>query len=514
MSSGSDARVVAGRYQLRRQLGRGGMGVVWQAWDPELERDVAIKEVLLPEELTDDERQEMHFRTRREARSAAKLSHPSIITIHDVLDFEDHPWIVMELVNGTTLDQVLKDQGPLPPDRVAAIAHALLDALQMAHRQHVIHRDIKPGNVMLAEGGRVILTDFGIATIDGETTITRTGTLVGSPEFMAPERLQQENSDTPSDLWSLGVTMYAATEGQSPFKRDTVTAAISAVMSAPVPPPQRAGPLTPIMLSMLDRDPARRLAAPQAAQLLASSAPAPAMGTPSGANPTLAASGPTPPAGATSHQPPGAPNGATRAGTSAAGGSNKRKVYVVAGAIVAALLVGAAVTVWAVTRPAEYQLYVTGDYSFEYPTDWEVSEDGDGRTTVSHPDSREEITFEVDNYEPDESDPVDEIETKADGDWGTTDEKGYELEERKHVHGGYLPDHVTAAQWVYRYVNDEQENSDRYTMRYQMHAEYDSGSLAAVWLDWDLPERQSGEYQDIIGDVNRSLRPAYEEYGF
>ncbi|MBB4929779.1 serine/threonine protein kinase [Lipingzhangella halophila] len=536
MTSGSDTRVVAGRYQIQRQLGRGGMGVVWQAWDPELEREVAIKEVLLPEELTPDERREMHFRTRREARSAAKLSHPSIITIHDVLDFEDHPWIVMELVDGKPLDKMLKESGPLPPERVATIAKALLDSLLLAHSKGVIHRDIKPGNVMLTDNERVILTDFGIATIDGETTITRTGALIGSPEYMAPERLQQESSDAPSDIWSLGVTLFAATEGQSPFKRETVTASISAVLSAPIPPPQRAGPLTPLLMGMLDRDPARRLAAPQAAQLLTASMPTQAMGPPSGTNPSLAptAGMPPPTQYPPGHQPPPqqyppgqqpppqqypphagqpGPNGPVDpngppSGSAAAGGNNKRKVYMVAGAIAAALVLGVASAAWAATRPetSEYQLYGSGDYSFEYPVDWDVSEDDDGRATASHPDSREEISFVVDSYEPERTNPRTEIEEKSEGEWETTDWDGYEMEDLQRTQQDYLPDRWKAATWVFRYTNDDRDHPNRYSVRHQVHVESDWDDTA-VWLRWDLPEGQETEYQDVIEHVNRSLRP-------
>ncbi|WP_393916626.1 serine/threonine-protein kinase [Halostreptopolyspora alba] len=515
MTSGPQARVVAGRYQLQRQLGRGGMGVVWQAWDPELEREVAIKEVLLPEELTPEERTEMHARTRREARSAAKLTHPSIITIHDVLDFEEHPWIVMELVSGQALNKVLKERGSLPPERVSAIARSLLDALLLAHSKGVIHRDIKPGNVMLADNGRVILTDFGIATIEGETSITRSGALVGSPEYMAPERLQQESAEASSDLWSLGATLYAATEGQSPFKRDTVTASISAVMSAPVPPPQHAGPLAPILMGMLDRDPANRLTAQQASQLLAMSVPTGSMAPPTGANPTMAATGAMPPPNQQYppqhpqfgvNGPPG-PNGAN-GGPAAAGGSNKRKVYAVVAAAAAVLVLVAAVALWAITRPAEteYRLYQSSGISFEYPADWTAEED-EGRITVTHHNTLEEISFTASSYTPDEENPVDEMETKSDGDWETTDEDGYEEETLERVDQDYLPDSWTAAEWVYRYVHDDAEHPNRYSVRRQLHYEQDFGGVEAVWLRWDLPEEQATEYQGIIGHVNRSLRP-------
>ncbi|WP_052745554.1 serine/threonine-protein kinase [Allosalinactinospora lopnorensis] len=510
MTSGSDTRVVADRYHLRRRLGRGGMGVVWQAWDPELEREVAIKEVLVPEGLSPEEREEAHARTRREARSAARLSHRSIITIHDVFDFGDHPWIVMELITGRALDTALKENGPLPPEQVASMASSLLDALLLAHSKGVVHRDIKPGNVMLADDKRVILTDFGIATIDGETAITRTGALIGSPEYMAPERLQQESSETPSDIWSLGATLFAAVEGQSPFKRETVTASISAVLSAPIPQPQRAGPLAPLLMGMLDRDVTRRLGASQAAQLLTAATPA-APHQPTGANPAMAtpAGGmlpptqqypPSPPMGPPGHQPgPGGFPEPAKTG-------NKRKVYTVlaaAGALVLLIAIGA---VWAAKRPldTEYRLHAADHFSFEYPEDWTVEEDDD-RITVTHPDTREEIFFVIDSYSPDEDHPVDEIEEKSDGDWETADLDGYERLSLETVDGDYLPESWSAATWEYRHTDEDQDHPDRHRLRHQIHREGAIGR-EAVWLSWDLPEGQYSRHKRIIEHVNRSLR--------
>ncbi|MDT0327930.1 serine/threonine-protein kinase [Nocardiopsis lambiniae] len=260
MSSNSDnERVVANRYVLRRELGRGGMGVVWEAFDPSLDRAVAIKQVLLPDHFTDSERSDAHARVRREARSAARISHPSVITIHDVFDFEDDPWVVMELVEGGSLQDLLDERGTLDVDTVAEIAKALLKAVQAANAAGVLHRDIKPGNIMMSSDGRVILTDFGIATMEGGPSITRTGALIGSPEYMPPERLEGGPAEHRGDLWSIGVTLFAAVEGLSPFRRDSITAAIAAVLSAPPPPMRRAGRLTPVISGLLERDPDRRL---------------------------------------------------------------------------------------------------------------------------------------------------------------------------------------------------------------------------------------------------------------
>ncbi|MCK9872588.1 serine/threonine protein kinase [Nocardiopsis dassonvillei] len=260
MSSNSDSeRVVADRYVLRRELGRGGMGVVWQAFDPTLDRDVAIKQVLLPDHFTDAERADAHGRVRREARSAARISHPTVITIHDVFEYDGNPWVVMELVEGGSLQDRLDERGALPPDEVAEIAESLLRAVRAANAAGVLHRDIKPGNIMTSLDGRVILTDFGIATMEGGPSITRTGALIGSPEYMPPERLAGGPAEHRGDLWSIGVTLFAAVEGASPFRRDSITAAIAAVMSAPLPPMTRAGWLEPLISGLLERDPDRRL---------------------------------------------------------------------------------------------------------------------------------------------------------------------------------------------------------------------------------------------------------------
>lgn len=283
-SNGGGERLVANRYVLRRELGRGGMGIVWQAHDPELHRDVAIKQVLLPGHFTPAEREDAHARVRREARSAARVSHPTVITIHDVFEWEDSPWVVMELVEGGSLSQMLDREGSLAPDLVAQIGDSLLRAVHHANEVGVLHRDVKPGNIMMSTDGRVVLTDFGIATIEGGPSITRTGALVGSPEYMAPERLEGGEAEHRNDLWSIGVTLYAAVEGRSPFNRDTITAAIAAVVSGPVPPMERAGWLEPVISGLLERDPDRRLTVEQALHLLSTrGAGAHARHAPSGA---------------------------------------------------------------------------------------------------------------------------------------------------------------------------------------------------------------------------------------
>ncbi|GAB2499161.1 serine/threonine-protein kinase [Nocardiopsis aegyptia] len=269
MSSNSDSEhIVADRYVLRRELGRGGMGVVWEAFDPSLDRVVAIKQVLLPDHFTDEERADAHARVRREAQSAARISHPSVITIHDVFQFEGDPWVVMELVEGGSLQEMLTAHGPLDLETAAAVAESLLKAVRAADAAGVLHRDIKPGNIMMSSDGRVILTDFGIATMEGGPSITRTGALIGSPEYMPPERLEGGPAEHRGDLWSIGVTLFAAVEGTSPFRRDSITAAIAAVMSAELPPMTSAGWLRPVIEGLLERDPDRRLTTGEALDLL------------------------------------------------------------------------------------------------------------------------------------------------------------------------------------------------------------------------------------------------------
>src|SRR5256714_6454857 len=212
-----DGTTVAGRYRLGHSLGVGGMGRVWLARDEVLRREVAIKEIALPFGLSEDEREELRLRTLREARAAARLSHPNVVQIYDVIPGEEQPWIVMEYVPARSLLQVVEERGPLPVEQVALVGLAILSALAAANRAGVLHRDIKPSNVLVGDDGRVVLTDFGSAVLDDtEGTITRTGLVLGSPEYIAPERARTGISTPESDLWSLGATLYTAVEGRSP----------------------------------------------------------------------------------------------------------------------------------------------------------------------------------------------------------------------------------------------------------------------------------------------------------
>ncbi|MBN6054168.1 protein kinase, partial [Nonomuraea sp. RK-328] len=260
-------REVGGRYRLIEPLGEGGMGVVWRAHDRLLDRTVAVKEVRYTG-VGDDKRADLNRRTIREARAAGRLDHPSVVVIHDVVEEDGRPWIVMQLVPSRSLAQVLGEQGPLPVERVALIGERVLGALRAAHATGVLHRDVKPENVLLAHDGRVVLTDFGIATLEAEPGLTATGGLVGTPAYMPPERLNGEPARPESDLWSLGATLYAAVEGAPPYRRDSWAATVAAILRDNPAPPVRAGALTPVIMGLLSRDPAARIPAGEAAHLL------------------------------------------------------------------------------------------------------------------------------------------------------------------------------------------------------------------------------------------------------
>ncbi|MFI6923799.1 protein kinase [Nonomuraea spiralis] len=262
------AGIVGGRYRLLRTIGQGGMGTVWQAHDEVLGRDVAVKEVLPPPDLTDPEREVFAVRTFREARAAGRVAHPGVAAVYDVLEEGGHPWIVMQLVHSRTLGETVRADGPLPPRKVAAIGLQLLEALRAAHAAGVLHRDVKPDNVLLTEDGRAVLTDFGIATTEDEAPVTRTGVLIGTPAFMAPERAAGGQARSASDLWSLGVTLYMAVEGHSPFHREHALATLGAVLHAEPEPLARAGVLAPVLLGLLRKNPSERMSLEEAEQRL------------------------------------------------------------------------------------------------------------------------------------------------------------------------------------------------------------------------------------------------------
>ncbi|TCC65675.1 serine/threonine protein kinase [Kribbella pittospori] len=264
----AEHRLLAGRYRLLDPLGRGGMGVVWRARDELLGRPVAVKEVLVPQELPEEERDVLRRRTLREARSAARLTHPSVVMMYDVVEEDGRPWLVMELVPSRTLAQVCRERGRLPWREVAGIGLEVLAALQAAHPAGVLHRDVKPSNVLLADDGRVVLTDFGIASLEGDGSLTRSGALLGSPAFIAPERVRARGVGPESDLWSLGATLYTAVEGRPPFDRGSALPTLAAAVTEPPDPAQFAGPLWPVIEGLLRKDPAERMSAAEATRLL------------------------------------------------------------------------------------------------------------------------------------------------------------------------------------------------------------------------------------------------------
>ncbi|MFG1883063.1 protein kinase [Micromonospora sp. NPDC049102] len=261
-------QLIADRYRLVRPLGQGGMGRVWLARDEMLHRDVAIKELVASPGLPDGERREMRERSMREARAVARLGHVNVVRVFDVLHSGDDPWIVMELVPSRSLQEVLTAEGPMSASRAARIGLGVLAALRAAHRAGVLHRDVKPANVLLAHDGRVVLTDFGLATLPGDPRMTQTGMVLGSPAFLAPERATDGTVGPAADLWSLGATLYAAVEGRTPYQRSSSIATLAALVTEPPPQAQRAGQLTPLLEGLLRREPNQRISGEEAERLL------------------------------------------------------------------------------------------------------------------------------------------------------------------------------------------------------------------------------------------------------
>ncbi|WP_187281300.1 serine/threonine-protein kinase [Nonomuraea sp. C10] len=256
-------RVIDGRFELVERLGGGGMGLVWRAWDQALHREVALKEVRPPDPALGDpdpaRDRELRARVLREARALARLNHPHVVTIHHIVDTgeDGFPWLVMELVTGGSLQDRLSD-GPMGPAETARLGREVLSALRAAHAVGILHRDVKPGNVLLRPDGGSVLTDFGIAAVRESPGLTATGSFIGSPEYMAPERINGHEGDPASDLWSLGMLLYVAVEGRHPLRRATPLATLAAVLNQDVPAPERAGGLTPVLFALLNRDPAAR----------------------------------------------------------------------------------------------------------------------------------------------------------------------------------------------------------------------------------------------------------------
>ncbi|MFJ8462946.1 serine/threonine-protein kinase [Streptomyces swartbergensis] len=252
-------RLLAGRYRLGEVLGRGGMGTVWRAEDETLGRTVAVKELRFPSNIDEEEKRRLITRTLREAKAIARIRNNSAVTVYDVVQEDDRPWIVMELVEGKSLAEVIREDGLLKPKRAAEVGLAVLDVLRSAHREGILHRDVKPSNVLIAEDGRVVLTDFGIAQVEGDPSITSTGMLVGAPSYISPERARGHKPGPAADLWSLGGLLYAAVEGAPPYDKGSAIATLTAVMTEPLEEPKNAGPLRDVIHGLLTKDPAKRL---------------------------------------------------------------------------------------------------------------------------------------------------------------------------------------------------------------------------------------------------------------
>ncbi|MFF1417247.1 serine/threonine-protein kinase [Streptomyces sp. NPDC058280] len=250
--------VLAGRYRLGESIGSGGMGKVWRAHDEVLHRTVAVKELTAGRYVSEADRAVLHQRTQKEARAAARITHPGVVTVHDVLNHDGRPWIVMQYVDGPSLADKAKESGRIGSREAARIGLEVLGALRAAHAAGVLHRDVKPGNVLLARDGGVLLTDFGIAAIEGDSTITRTGELVGSIDYLAPERVRGGDPGPASDLWSLGATLYTAVQGNSPFRRTSPISTMQAVVTEEPRYPDQAGPLAPVIAALLCKDPEGR----------------------------------------------------------------------------------------------------------------------------------------------------------------------------------------------------------------------------------------------------------------
>ncbi|MCX5381508.1 serine/threonine-protein kinase [Streptomyces sp. NBC_00091] len=280
-------KALGGRYRVTEMIGRGGMGVVARAVDEVLGREVAVKLLRAYTDASPAELADLRTRMQREAQAAARIRHGGVVTVHDVTEEQGLPVIVMELVDGPSLDDVVSQRGALDPYEAAAIGAKLMDALDAAHRAGVLHRDVKPGNVLLERGGRVVLTDFGIATMETSddeamAKLTRSGELVGSLDYLPPERAQGREPGPASDIWSLGMTLYAAVEGVSPFRRTSVWSTMAAIVAEPLPEPRRAGALAPVLLALMAKEPEHRPTADQARAMLeqvaaggAGAAPAP-----------------------------------------------------------------------------------------------------------------------------------------------------------------------------------------------------------------------------------------------
>ncbi len=348
--------LLAGRYRLTGRLGGGGMGTVWRATDERMRRQVALKEPILPDGVDPRHRDELLHRMEREAQAAAGLRHPNVVRVHDIETVDGRPWLVMELIEGESLESWFA-AGTVGVAETASIGRQLASALAAVHAAGVVHRDVKPANIMRTAGGEVILTDFGIAQVEGGVDLTRTGTVVGSIPYLSPERATGARPTPAADLWALGLVLYEALEGVHPYRRQSTQGTLAAILQDPVPAPRRAGALTGPVTALLERDPARRPTAAQALELFAPEPVAPTA-TVRLARPAPTPAAPTPAWSATAADaPPGTgpgPGSATAPGASgsAAGGfarSRRGRTVLVAAAL--ALVAAAGTSAWLTLGP-------------------------------------------------------------------------------------------------------------------------------------------------------------------
>ncbi|WP_312880448.1 serine/threonine-protein kinase [Actinokineospora xionganensis] len=331
-------RMVAGRYAVLNELGRGGMGVVWLAEDTMIGRHVAIKELHLPDGVPQSERQIFEERVLREARTAGRLNDPAVVTVYDVVQESGATYIVMELIQAPTLSDVVKERGPLPADQVAKLADQLLSALDAAHQAGIVHRDVKPSNIMLAANGRVKLTDFGIAQSLDDPRLTSSGILIGSPSYMAPERIRGEEASASSDLWALGAVLFFAMEGYSPYERATTAATMHSILNEVPYLTRGQGALASVITGLMINTPQARLTSGQARGLLTHVQTGPV-------------TGPTMMTGGTAYFPHGQ---ATRVvAAPPKGGVNKKLALILAGILLIAGAVGGFFLSNAINTPDE-----------------------------------------------------------------------------------------------------------------------------------------------------------------